>query len=469
LINSIAIAALLILSIDPNEIYNPGFQLSFAAVISIAIIYPIIEQFISKLKIKNKAARYVVLFIAVSFSAQIGTFPFTLLYFNKFSTIALVTNLLVIPSIGIIIGIALFTLAVSVIVPFLALYFAVANDLITGLMLGVIRFSGKLEFSHIVITQYSISDVVLFYAFMAVFLTILIRIKNLIPKIIFTVLIVGNIFLFSSFDDEELMPDDMLSILMIDVGQGDSFFIKFPNGKTALIDAGNTSFYFDNAERVIIPLLKYLNVEKIDYGFVSHIDFDHHSGFVSLILEEKINRIFKPALDTTLTKDIRFEKFLTDFEIPFEYYKQDLVKIGNVKLYFLNYDKFIHSLDLETNNRSGVIKIVHGNNSFLFTGDLEKNAENEYSKKYKEFLDSDVLKVSHHGSKTSTSNEFFRYVAPKLGLISAGINNNFGHPADIVLERLNFFNSEILRTDLDKAVLMRSDGNTIETVNWKNL
>jgi competence protein ComEC len=112
---------------------------------------------------------------------------------------------------------------------------------------------------------------------------------------------------------------------------------------------------------------------------------------------------------------------------------------------------------------------VHGNNSFLFTGDLEKNAENEYSKKYKEFLDSDVLKVSHHGSKTSTSNEFFRYVAPKLGLISAGINNNFGHPADIVLERLNFFNSEILRTDLDKAVLMRSDGNTIETVNWKNL
>jgi competence protein ComEC len=174
-------------------------------------------------------------------------------------------------------------------------------------------------------------------------------------------------------------------------------------------------------------------------------------------------------VDSALSKDRRFEKFLNEFELPINYYSRETLKIGNVNLYFLNYDKFINSTALETNNRSGVIKLNYGNTSFLFTGDLEKSAENEYAKRYKHFLDSDVLKVSHHGSKTSTSNEFLNFVSPEISLISAGINNSFGHPAEEVLTRLNRFKSKILRTDLNGAVLLRSDGNDIEIIKWKNL
>jgi competence protein ComEC len=469
LINSIAIAALIILTVDPNEIYNPGFQLSFAAVLSIAIIYPLIERNISKLRLQNKALSYILLFIAVSFSAQVGTFPFTLLYFNKFSTIALLTNLLVIPAIGFIIGIALFTLAISIVFPFIAAYYASANDLITKFILEVIHFTGRLDFSHVVVNQYSITDLIIFYFFITVFLTSIFYFKKFIPKLILTVLIVFNIFIFSSLDDEELLPENVLSVFMIDIGQGDSFLIKFPNSKTALIDAGNTNFYFDNGERVIIPLLEYLDIDKIDYAFVSHIDADHYAGFVSLILDGKIKTVYKPKIDTSLSKDMRFEKFLNDFEIPITYYSKETLKIGNVNLYFLNYDKFINSTELESNNRSGIIKLTYGKSSFLFTGDLEKSAEKEYANKYKHFLDSDVLKVSHHGSKTSTSKEFLNFVTPDFSLISAGINNSFGHPTNEVLLRLNSFKSKILRTDLDKAVLLRSDGNKIESVNWKKL
>ena len=469
LINSIAIAAIIILTVDPNEIYNPGFQLSFTAVLSIAIIYPIIEQFISKLKIENKAFRYVLLFIAFSFSAQVGTFPLTLFYFNKFSVIALLTNLLVIPTIGAIIAVALFTLVISAVLPFVAVYYASANDLITNFILDVIRSSGGLRFSHVNVNQYSVADVFIFYLFVTVFLTVFFRFNRLIPKLILSILLVINIYLYTSLDDEELLPKNELSIFMIDIGQGDSYLIKFPNGKTALIDAGNAAFYFDNGERVIIPLLNYLGIEKIDYAFVSHIDSDHHAGFVSLILEGKIKTVYKPALDTSLSKDKRFEKFLNEFDLPVKYYGTETLKIGNVNLYFLNYNKFINSRELETNNRSGVIKLNYGNTSFLFTGDLEKSAENEYSKRYKHFLDSDVLKVSHHGSKTSTSYEFLNFVTPEISLISSGINNSFGHPAEEVLRRLNRFKSKILRTDLNGAVLLRSDGNEIEIIKWKNL
>jgi competence protein ComEC len=469
LINSIAIAAIIILTVDPNEIYNPGFQLSFAAVLSIAIIYPIIEKFISIFNIKNKAFKYVLLFIAFSISAQVGTFPFTLFYFNKFSVIAILTNLLVIPSIGMIIAVALFTLSVSVFLPFIAVYYAAANDLITKFVLEVIRFSGSLNYSHVVVNQYSIIDVILFYFFLTVFLFTFFRFKRFIPKLILTVMLILNIYFFSSLNDEDLLPENVLSVFMIDIGQGDSYLIKFPNGKTALIDAGNTTFYFDNGERVIIPLLNYLGIEKVDYAFVSHIDSDHHAGFVSLILARKIKTVYKPEVDSALSKDRRFEKFLNEFELPINYYSRETLKIGNVNLYFLNYDKFINSTALETNNRSGVIKLNYGNTSFLFTGDLEKSAENEYAKRYKHFLDSDVLKVSHHGSKTSTSNEFLNFVSPEISLISAGINNSFGHPAEEVLTRLNRFKSKILRTDLNGAVLLRSDGNDIEIIKWKNL
>jgi competence protein ComEC len=369
----------------------------------------------------------------------------------------------------VIIAVALFTLVISVMVPFVAVYYASANDLITNFILDVIRLSGSLRFSHVNVNQYSMTDVFIFYLFMMLFLIVLFKFKGLVPKLLLSVLLVINIFFYSSLDDEELLPENVLSIFMIDIGQGDSYLIKFPNGKTALIDAGNTTFYFDNGERVIIPLLNYLGIEKIDYAFVSHIDSDHHAGFVSLILDGRIKMLYKPALDTSLSKDVRFEKFLNNFDLPVKYYSSESLKIGNVNLYILNYDTFISSRELATNNRSGVIKLNYGKTSFLFTGDLEKSAENEYAKRYKYFLDSDVLKVSHHGSKTSTANEFLNYVTPEISLISAGIYNSFGHPAEEVLRKLNGLKSKILRTDLSGAVLLRSDGNKIEIIKWKHI
>jgi len=467
LLNSISIAAVIILFINPNELFNPGFQLSFSAVLAIGIILPHLNELINGWNIRNKPLRYIILFSAVSLSAQIGTLPFTLLYFNKFSLIALFTNLIVIPAIGVIIASAIVMLVFSTVLPFIAIYFAAFNDLLTSGVLTLIKFSGNLSFSYLSITDYSIVDLLIFYLMLSLLLYFLPKFNSIKSKVALLILVVGNTLIYSTVDDIKILPDNKLSVLMIDVNQGDSFLIKFPNGKTALVDAGNATNFFDNGERVIIPLLNYLGIHKVDYGIISHIDSDHYGGFVSLVMADMIGTIFKPEIDTTLSKDKKFEEFIRQNDVKVKYFDEVKMEIGNAVIYFL-FDKNLKALSgKSTNDRSGFFKLVYGNTSFLFTGDLEKRMEKFYSSKYRNFLDSDVLKVGHHGSKTSSSQIFLEYVTPELSLISAGFKNKFGHPSKEIVERLKNTGSSIYRTDLNKAVLLISDGENIKVINWK--
>jgi len=459
--NSLAIAALLILIINPDEIYSPGFQLSFSAVTAIGVIYPIISRLINRFNVQSKFVRYVLLFMAVSFAAQIGTLPFTLIYFGKLSVVALAANLIVIPVIGIILSLSIATITIGSIFPSISLYYAATNDLITWLMLKLINITGELSFSHFTITEYSIYDSMMFYFFISLFIYFIGRFKTKLAIVFLLLFTISNIILFSFLDDEELLPENQLSVLMVDVGQGDSFIIKFPNNKTALIDAGEATFYFDYGERVILPLLNYLGIEKIDYGFVSHLDLDHYGGFVSLILEDRIGEIYKPALDTTLTKDLKFEKFLNNKKIPIIYYDRQSLEIGNCKVYIITDKEESEFFNLSSNDRSGILKIVYGKSSFLFTGDAEIRVEDILINNYQSFLDVDVLKVGHHGSKTCTSDEFLKFTSPKYALISAGLKNKFGHPHENVITKFNSNNVKILRTDKNGAVLLVSNGKQI--------
>ena len=113
------------------------------------------------------------------------------------------------------------------------------------------------------------------------------------------------------------------------------------------------------------------------------------------------------------------------------------------------------------------MKLVYGQYSFLFTGDVERKAEEYYVNKYGRFLDVDILKVPHHGSKTSSTKPFLDLVSPEISIISAGIKNKFNHPSQEIIERLEDYNTRIYRTDMIGAILMRSDGKNIEMVDWK--
>ena len=467
LFNSLALAALIILVINPDELFNPGFQLSFSAVIGIALLYSPFEKFINKLRLNSRVLRYIILFMAVSLSAQIGTLPFTLTYFGKLSVIALIANLFVIPIIAIIVGLGIFTLIINSFLPFIGIYFAAANDLVTKILFLIVEISGSADFSYISVRNFSLYDSLLFYTFLLFLLYSLKSINRNAVKFAVLILVGLNFFFLSSLDNSDLFKDGKLSVFAIDVGQGDAILVKFPEGTTALIDAGNVTPSFDNGERVILPLLEYLGIDKIDYGFVSHIDSDHYAGFISLVNAVVIKKIFKPEIDSTLVKDVKFEKYLRKESVPIEYYKRGILKIDGARIYVLNNESISKNQEFSTNNKSGVLKIVYGRTSFLFTGDIERKVEKIYASNYKTFLDADVLKAAHHGSNTSSSSAFLNYVTPEMSIISAGILNKFKHPSEEVVKRLENFGSEIYRTDKYGALIFESDGESISFIDWK--
>lgn len=460
LLNAISISALIILAVSPSQIYDPGFQLSYAAVISIAVLYPVFLSMDIIKNIQNRNLQKLILFLLLSLSAQLGTLPFVLMYFGKISMTALLANILVIPLSGIILGNGIFTVILSYIAMSLAVYPAMTSILLVKVLYSLTHVLGG-YYSFIPVYGFNKVNFLFFYLFLVIFFYWLPQFKTVRSRLVLFVLIVLDLFLFSSIKANQTINRGELSVIAIDVGQGDAFLVRFPDGQSALVDAGEASIRFDNGERVVLPLLDYLNVPFLDYAFISHMDKDHYSGILTLIKNNKVKRIYMPAPERNDSLSIKFELFCESNKVPVFYYTKKHLSIGNTRVYMLN-DKLFQN----NNDNSGVIKILYDNTSFLFTGDDSKRGEKHYLE-YGPFLRSTVLKVAHHGSKTANSEEFLKSVSPQYSIISAGIKNKYHHPDSEVIARLNDCRTEILRTDLEGAVWLKSDGEKISRVNWK--
>ena len=467
--NTISIAALIILLVDVNQLFDPGFQLSFVAVMATIGLYPYFSAWLKELNLKSKILKVLLVMFFMSLAAQIGVLPFTNYYFGKISIISLIANLFVIPAISVILANAILTLFVSMISIQVAAIFALAGDGITALLYYLIKISATQDFSFVRVPNFSMQDAVIFYCFLFFLIFTLRYTKRIFTKLILIFLVAANTVVFCSLDNKNILPNDQLSVMMIDVGQGDAFLVKLPDGKTILIDGGSSQFSYDNGERVIIPLLDYLGISKIDYGIISHMDTDHFAGMVSLVSQNKINQIIKPDLDSTDKNDYYFEQLLSLKNIPFRYYRDSIISIADTRIYFLCDTHKPPVSNFKINDRSGIVKIVHGKTSFLFVGDAHLKMENYLTSHWNNFLDADVLKVGHHGSKTSSGENFLNFVTPEISLISVGEQNKFGHPSQIVLDRLTKLNSQLLRSDEEGAVILQSDGEKIRKINWKNI
>ena len=237
-----------------------------------------------------------------------------------------------------------------------------------------------------------------------------------------------------------------LEINFIDVGQGDACFIITPKNKTILVDGGgSTSTTFDIGEDTLLPYILDKGYVKIDYVFISHFDQDHVGGILSILENLKVGKIY---ITKQGESNENYEKF-------FKIIKQ---KKLNVQILEAGDKVMIDSLTFDIlwpieqkisenilNNNAMVMKLKYKNFSMLFTGDIEKVAEKALLDTYKdnlEVLKTTILKVAHHGSKTSTIQEFLEEVKPKIALIGVGENNMFGHPNSEVLERLESFRCE---------------------------
>jgi len=274
------------------------------------------------------------------------------------------------------------------------------------------------------------------------------------------IITVLNLFLFTDITRTLFFERNKLNILNLDVGQGDACIIQTPENRYLLVDGGDITNRFDTGKRIIIPQLNFHGIKKLDYALISHFDSDHFGGILALIKGKRVKHIIMPRIDSSIIKEVKLLNYIKNNQIEFSFYEPRILKTENMRFYFLNAPGI--SEKTSVNNRSGCFIMQYGKCSILFTGDIEKETESFLTDKYRDFLDVDILKVPHHGSKTSCSDKFLSYVKPRTAIISAGKRNRFKHPATETIQKLRRVNSKILRTDISGAILTVTDGDSIK-------
>ena len=486
--NSIAISLLLMLIYNPFLITNVGLQLSYLGTIGIILLNKTFlrifnkirfEKYILNRKIINIVSKIIEI-LTVTISASIAVFPIMLYNFNLFGTYFLITNLLA----SIIIGPITIFGTVIVIISFVFLKIGKLLSVILEISLNILvlvsNFS-KLPFSKIYITTPKISMIIIYYVLIIFFNYICkiynnrnlsltqIRFRNLIALYKYKIKEIYNnkksrkkfisililiVFCFNIYNFFIIKRE--LKIYFVDVKQGDSTFIVTPKNETILIDGGGSlGTDFDVGENTLLPYILDRGYKKIDLMFVSHFDQDHIGGLFKILEELKVEKV---CISKQEEDSENYQKFLN---IVKEKNIQVLVvKIGDKivldnNLYFnVLWPKDKQIEENKLNNNAIVMKLNYNNFSMLFTGDIEKKAEKEILETYKnsKILESDILKVAHHGSKTSTTDEFLNKVKPKIALIGVGKDNMFNHPSNTTIEKLEKMNIKIYRTDLNAEI-----------------
>lgn len=462
--NIIASAAGVILIWDPSYIYDLGFQLSFAAVISIVLFYNLINnalpQFLQVSKIKYTSLQFVWGLFLVSFSAQIGTLPFTALYFNRIPIIALVANVFIVPLIGVLVCIGFFLLFLNWL-PFFGNILGNSAWLLGKTIDALASTFASVPYGNIQVGQ--LSDWV--FLGYAIFITgiIFLFISHWRPIGLITLVLLGNVVTWSW-----ALKPITLDVVFMDVGQGDAALVRFENGKTMLIDAGQKNRYQDSGEEMVLPVLRSLKINNLDWVVMSHPHSDHIGGLVTILASIRVDSVFDTHLDYDSWTYNRIIELTQEKEIGYRRLNRgEILKIDdNTAIQIFAPDTTFIKHETNVNNASIVMKLVHGKNSFLFTGDLEHEGDH-FLLPFGSLLKSDVLKVGHHGSITSTTSELLDFVNPEWAVISVGEKNKFHHPSPIVMNRLKEKVPEIKRTDLHQAVWLKSDGEQIWEVNWK--
>lgn len=454
---NLSLALLILLIYNPFSILNVSTILTFGATIGIV-------SRISK---------------SVTISATIAIFPIIMIFFNKIYLSSFIISIII----GVLIGLIVIGGLIFVVFYKMLEILMIKNSYVNILgfiiksVINLAEVGSNLPLNQIYVTTPSVISIILYYLFIFIFLNIYKiykekhpnvfqkRIRNLVAllkfrikqnknKIISSSIIIVIIILTLSF-----IPPKM-KIYFIDVGQGDSSLIITPKNKKILIDGGGSEFGdFDVGKNILVPYLLDRKIKTLDYIIISHFDTDHCQGI--LYVMEKLN-VRNIIIGKQYDKSKNFEKFINIAKK--RNIKIDIAKRGDR----LNIEKNIYFdviwpdeknmiSDNWINNNSLVCKLNYKEFSILFTGDIEKIAEKAILEKYG-ILKSTILKIAHHGSKTSSTIDFLKNVAPKVALIGVGEDNNFGHPSSQTIENLEKMNILIYRTDLMGEIAINTDG-----------
>lgn len=444
-INILSLAGFLMLIYRPFWIFSIGFQLSFIATLTILIFMPKINKMI---KVKNKKLKSSLVIIL---TAQLGVLPISLYYFNEFQTLSIISNLIIAPilTIGIVIGFSI--IIVSILSMKIGMLIGIAGNFVLNIVNTLTDLLVKMTGLNIWTRSPSYIEIV-FYYFAIFILLEIIDIKKMSKKVQSLLYLNFVIIIIYSFVLQ--LSEETIKVEFIDVGQGDACLVRLKD-KNLLIDTGGNIFgNFDIGENILLPYLRKTGVKSIDGVFISHFDADHCKALLSLFGEINLKNIFigYKSPENSLYRDIINAS--KDHNV-----KINLISKGNILR--LDHDNYIEVLEPSQskasyegendNSLAFILKLY--NREILFTGDIEEKGEDRLTKDSKK-MNVDILKVPHHGSKTSSKEELIKHFNPKVAIIQVG-KNNFGHPNEDVLKRYYKNNTKVLRND--KSGLIRAN------------
>lgn len=459
-LNTLGLAACVILAVNPKQLFDTGFQLSFAAVLGLVTVVPVFLKRPALLPHEKRTFSEKAFFAGqelfwVSFVCLFMTLPITVQNFYIVTPYAILANLVVVPLTFLLYLFGAPYLLASIFSPDVLLAVTVPMKLVIASIVRVLFFIENIPGAVLTVGRLepwlwsvlALGTAAIFYVP---------RFKTNAGRALILVLFCVNVFAF-----QELLRKltHKFEMTQLDVGQGDAAYFEFPGGGNLLVDAGPARFS-DKGRWVIVPFLRSKGVRTLDAVVISHPQEDHVGGLAAVLEDVRVKQVFHAGFAYesprwhTIEEKIREEKAV-------------VTRVGrgrriegfkDVRIRVLHPD-LEDAADPNINNESVVFKLEYKDAAFLMTGDIQKKAMEELLGSGQD-LDSDVLKVPHHGAKMDETGErFVKAVSPRLSLVSSGERNPFGHPSGLTLEILGRVpGNRLLRTDKMGAISVRSDG-----------
>lgn len=467
-LNTLAVAALVIVTLFPPALFSISFQLSFAAVAAILYGYqkigPAREDAGSTLK---KIGSQLLGLVLVSALAIAGTTPVVLYHFNQTSVVGIVANLFLVPLVGFVVVPLGLTAAFAALVfePAAALGFWLSLKILHLALMGVECFAG-LSFAAIRTVTPSMLEILLYYVIGWSLLNLR---KTVVARWVLAAALVGAVADGFYWSHQRFWHRDF-RVMAIDVGQGASTLMQLPGGAVVLLDGGGFSDnrLFDVGQRVVAPVLWRKKIATVDILILSHPHADHLNGLIYIARHFRVRELW---VNGDVHASRGYQELMTVCREKAIFVRRvhadsALSAMGAVTIAVLHPTAELFSRSAvgdrpQGNNGSLVIQAGFGETAFLLTGDIELRAETELVQRSSRELASTVLFAPHHGSRSSNSPGLVAAVNPEAVIISAGAGNRFDLPHAEVVDRYLEAGCQVFNTATHGAISMRSDGKAV--------
>lgn len=461
--NIISFAALVILLIDPRQLFDAGFILSFSALLSIVVIYPVFNRWVNSIVwYKNldgsknfvKAFKAVITLFLGTLAAQAGTLPVTAIMFKKISIVSLVSNLFAIPLSNISLAIGFIMVLVSPITGWLASVFGAVNSMLLYLQISLIEFCAKLDFAFVQTYFVDWMMFIVYYIILVLLLTV--NLRNYMFRIAVIVLLGMN---YTIWKDVSQMTDEA-EITYLYTGSANSTLIKMPGGSTVMINAGTSNDKYNSAQRTVIPYLKGNSIDKLDLLVINSLDKNEFRNLLYLVQNFEISKVMMPVHYQRIVNEKGFAGNFRNSKVEFITGSKIVNRNGTFRL-FIYYDSLMAGSSMMT-------QFLYGDQSFVFS-DATTPEENIFNTVYMNTLDLNMqsIRITGSGTFNTTPAAMITEINPEYIIIGETVTGRRKVSSEIFSAALNETGYNVLDVGKSGAVIFKTNGDFTRRVDWR--